>query len=90
MNEWIRMANRKKLNDTYIVDLGDHITVHSASLHTVQEAWEIFGDPKKTMRIHSSQYGDEADWTGYTVPTGILVENGGVVVNLVKEVTGNG
>lgn len=85
MNEWIRMANRKKLNDTYIVDLGDHITVHSASLHTVQEAWEIFGDPKKTMRIRSSQYGDEAVWTGYTLPVAILTEGDGVAVSLMKE-----
>ena len=88
MNEWIRLANRQKLNNTYIVGLDDeHITVHASGIATMQEAIALFCDPQKTKRIHSNQYGDEADWFGFIVPTGILIENGGAVVNLAKEVT---
>lgn len=91
MNEWIRLANRQKLNNTYIVGLDDeHITVHASGITTMQEAFTLFGDPQKTKRIHSNQYGDEADWVGFTVPTGILIENGGAVVNLAKEVVQDG
>ena len=86
MNEWIRMADRTKLNNTYIVRLDeDHITIHSADVNGLREAWEIFGDPEKTKKIHSYQFGDEADWTGFTEPTSILEEDDGVAVSLRKE-----
>lgn len=89
MNEWIRLANRKKLSDTYIVQLDDeHITVHSANVTNMRDAYELFGDPQKTKKIHSNQYGDEKDWLGFTVPTAILIEDGGAVVSLAKEVGG--
>lgn len=86
MDERIRMADGTELTDTYIVDLGEHITVHCAALRGIREAWAVFGDPEKTERIHSWQFGEEADWTGWTVPVAILTEGGGVAVSLMKEV----
>lgn len=86
MEEWIMMANEQKLNDTYIVDLTDYITIHSKSVHGIRDAWEIFGDATKTHSIHSYQYGEEHDWMGYTLPFAILTEGEGIAVSLMKEV----
>jgi hypothetical protein len=86
MNEWIELADGTRLNNSYIVKLDeDHLTVHSKDVHGFREAVRIFGDPEKTNRIHSYQFGDEEDWTGFTEPTAILEEDDGVAVSLRKE-----
>ena len=81
----IMMADGQKLNDTYVVDLTDHITIHSKSVHGIRDAWAIFGDITKTNLIHSYQYGEEHDWIGYTLPFAILTEGEGIAVSLMKE-----
>lgn len=72
MDEWIELADGKKLTDTYIVKLDENnIAVYSGTVNSLSQAWKLFGSPKKTEKIHSNQYGDEADWIGYTEPVAI-------------------
>lgn len=75
MDEFLTMADQTKVEDAYVVDLGDnHIAIYAKNIHSVREAWQIFGDPEKTASMHSYQYGEEADWNGYTEPTAVQVQ----------------
>ena len=88
MNEWIRTADGTEIRDTYIVRMDmDSIAIYARGITRVRDAWEIFGDPEKTREIHSWQYGDEADWTGYTEPTAIQANRDGAVICLRKGTT---
>ena len=85
MNEWIQLANSRKLEYTYIVRLNDqNIAVYSAVLDNMRDVWKLFGDPKKTEAIHSYQYGDESDWYGFTEVTSMTIVDGTTTVCLRK------
>lgn len=73
MNEYIVMADGTKIIDTYVVSIGeDKIAIYTATIHSVRDAWEIFGDTEKTKVIHSDQFGDTETWTGFTEPGAII------------------
>ena len=74
MDEYLTMADGTTVEDAYIVSLGeDNIAVYAKSIHSVRDAWKIFGSAKKTKAIHSYQYGDEADWEGFTEPEAVQI-----------------
>lgn len=88
--EWIRLADRTRVNDAYVVKLDEaNIAIYAGSISTVAEAWQKFGDPEKTKKMHSEQYGEKADWIGFTTVTAIQENNNGVSVCLRREVNGN-
>lgn len=83
MDEWIQLANRKKIRDAYVVKMDTgKIAVYAYGIRSVQDAWALFGDPRKTRKIHSYQYGDEADWEGYTEVTAMTASESGAVICL--------
>lgn len=72
MNEWIELADKTKVEDSYVIKLSDEaIAICSASIHNVRDMWALFSDSCRTASMHSWQYGDEADWIGFTEPTSI-------------------
>lgn len=86
MNEWIKTADGKKIRDAYVVKLDEKtIAIYVKGITTVRKAWEIFGDPEKTRRITSNQYGDEATWEGYTEPEAIIADQNGAQARMAKE-----
>lgn len=68
MNEFIELTDGTQVFNAYIVQLEEKIAVYINEHTDFSELYELFGDPKKTVRMHSFQYGDEKDWTGYTKP----------------------
>lgn len=86
MNEYLTMADGTRVENAYVVDLGEAgIAVYAAGLGTVREAWAVFGDPARTAVIHSYQYGEEAVWEGYTEPAAIQAMAAAVQICLARE-----
>ena len=86
MNEWIETADKVKIGNAYVVKLdGKTIVIYARDIHTVRDAWEIFGDPGKTRVITSNQFGDKATWKGFTEPESIIADQNGAQVRLAKE-----
>lgn len=83
MNEWIKLADGTKIEDAYVVDLGDAgIAIYAKGVSSIRQGWYLFcGD--QAERMHSYQYGDEADWIGYTEPAAAQENpDGGVIICL--------
>lgn len=85
MKEWIELADGTKLEDSYVVKMGgEGIAVYTKAVRSLREAWVLFGDPEKTRRIVSDQYGDVNEWNGFTEPTAIQAGEDGAVICLRK------
>ena len=67
MNEYIRFKGGRTLKDSYIVRMTEEeIAVYVKPGMSFRELYELFGDPQKTARIRSNQYGEETTWAGFT------------------------
>ena len=85
MKEWIELADGTRLADSYVVKMGDQdIAVYTKAIHSLRDAWVLFGDPEKTARIVSDQYGDVNEWLGYTEPTALQADGDGAVICMRK------
>lgn len=84
MDEWIELADKTQVYNTYVVNLDGKIAIYINEPMGFAEMYGLFGDPKKTKRIHSYQYGDEQDWIGYTAPYAMEERDNGAVVCLNK------
>jgi len=91
MNEWIELADGTRLNDAYVVSLGEaRIAIYAAWAGTFADAAAVFCDPAKTGRIFSDQYGDTAVWEGFIIPDAMqLMDTGVLTVTLNKGVEQN-
>ncbi len=91
MDEWIQMADNEKIQDAYVVKMDTgKIAIYANRIRSVRSAWEIFGNPEKTSKMHSFQYGDEADWEGYTEVTAMQASESGAVICLKQEAISSG
>lgn len=90
MDEYLVMADGTRVADAYVVDLGEAgIAIYAESIPTVRDAWAIFGDPEKTVVIHSYQYGEETVWEEYTEPAAIQAMPAAIQICLKREADGN-
>lgn len=85
MNEWIETAGGRRIERAYVVKMGmDSIAIYAGTIRSIREALEIFGEPEGIRRIHSWQFGDEADWDGFTTVTAMQANEDGAVICLRK------
>ena len=84
--EWIRLADGTVVDHAYVVNMLDNkIAVYATWESDFTELYGTFGNPKKTVHMHSDQYGDVREWDGYTNPVSMTINDGTAVVVLVKE-----
>ncbi len=78
MKEWIELSDGTKVQDAYVVKLGDdNIAIYMAGGRSFIDLYALFGSAEKTAHMVSNQYGDVAEWDGFTVLTSIQVDVGG-------------
>jgi len=85
MKEYITLADGTVVENAYVVKLsGTNIAVYVSGSHTFAEMSGWFGDPEKTKRMVSEQYGEKATWKGFTVVTTVQINAGESYVCLQK------
>jgi len=82
MDEWIRMADETVVHDAYIVGMDDRIAVYGRGETTFGDVYTMWSNSAKTNRMTSDQYGDIAEWEGYTELYSIEITDSGFVVCL--------
>jgi hypothetical protein len=71
------MADGTIIENAYVVGMGDRIAVYGSGKTTFSVVYGLWGDITKTNHLESEQYGDKAEWNGYTDLYNIEVRDDG-------------